>query len=236
MKKHAVLVLVAIYKAGDYIASKIQNLTQQTIFNECCFVLLNCQNLQNERSKYSHILHYNNVIEILYDDYVRLYSSWNDGIRRSDSKYICNSNVDDLWKPDFLEVCSDHLDKNASTSVVSTNIMVTRTSNQGDVNNWKYDHYMPKGLVYPLTTAGPCPVWRRDLHDKYGYFDDYRTIGDAKMWEKWLAGGELFSVIDKDLVLYYASANSLERRVDESNVSYRDLDLKDYEQARKNLS
>ena len=45
------------------------------------------------------------------------------------------------------------------------------------------------------------------------------------MWEKWYAGGERFGLIKRDMVLYYAHSDSLERRV-ENGISLRDSDLK----------
>ncbi len=71
-------------------------------------------------------------------------------------------------------------------------------------------------------------MWRRSLHDKYGYFGNYRTIGDARIWETWHANNEKFSRLDEDLVLYYSYRDSLERRIDkETGKTYRELDLND---------
>lgn len=223
-----ITVLIAIYKAGKFIEAKINNIKQQTIFDQCTIVLLNCQNLDDEKSKYNQFLQENeNVIELFYPEYIRLYPTWNDGIKAAPSEFVCNSNADDMLHPEYLEKCTNYLRKNNEIACVSSNILLTYTPNQSDHTTWQHEHTFPDG-IYPSTTAGPCPVWRRSLHEKYGYFGNYRTIGDAKMWEKWHAGKERFAHINRDLVLYYASGLSLERRTDiELQKSFRDLDLED---------
>lgn len=226
MPQHTITVLVSLYKAGKFIRAKINNLIQQTIIHDCQVVFLNCQNLDNEREAYVELLGDENFREIMYDSHRRLYPTWNDGIQCTQSKYVVNSNVDDMWHPKYLQYCTQYLDKHPEAACVSSGVLVTEIPNQDDPAQWrKYGKYPL--ATYPQSTAGPCPVWRRSLHDKYGWFGDYSVIGDARMWEKWNAGGEQFHLIKDFLVLYYASSNSLERRHDpDTGVLLRDLDLR----------
>jgi len=217
--------LVGIYKASKFIESKIASLLSQTIFKDIQIILLNCQNLENESDYYQEFLQHNNVKEIKYDQHVKLYKTWNDGINTfCKSEYLTNANVDDQWHPQFAEKCCNYLDINYDVSVVSTNILVTEIPNQL-WPNWQYTSIFPK-YTYPGSTAGPCPVWRTILHNKYGLFDDYTVISDALAWEKWLQAGEKFDRIDEDLVLYYRNPESLERRHDETTgKSLLEIDL-----------
>jgi glycosyltransferase involved in cell wall biosynthesis len=218
-----VTVLVALYKAGGYLRRKLLNLEQQTRFNDCWIVLLNCQDLEHESAKYKWFLDkYDNVIEIKYETHRRLYPTWNDGIKATQSKYICNSNVDDMWRPEYVETCVDFLETNPEVAVASTYVLVTDKPNQL-YPNWIWRDRIPS-YPYPVGTAGPCPMWRRSLHDKYGYFGNYRVIGDAKIWEKWYAGGEKFAIIPQNLVLYFRHEHSLECRY-EGDLPCRTLDL-----------
>lgn len=226
MSRPTVTVLIALYRAGQYLRAKLDNLSQQTIFNECEFILLNCQNLDNEQSKYQLFLRNSNVREILYKDYVYLYPTWNHGIKSTDSEFICNSNVDDMWHPTYLEECAKFLRENEDYAVVSTKVLTTDKANQSNHKTWYTIGAMPPE-IYPLSSAGPCPVWRRSLHDKYGYFGDYAVIGDARMWEKWLAGNEKFGLIHKSLALYFINPVSLERRnCPKGNGPLRAIDLR----------
>lgn len=206
----SITVLISLYKAKQYLECKLNNILAQTKFTDSTIVILNCQNLEHESQTYYEFSKLPNVIVVQYGSHVNLYKSWNDGIRITASKYIVNSNVDDLWHPQYLEKCMTFLDQNDDYSIVSSDILITSIANQ-TYPNWQYDDKM-QPYTYPNTTAGPCPVWRRNLHEKYGYFEDYNIIGDAIMWEKWYKNGEKFAKIYEDLVLYLRHPGSLERR------------------------
>ncbi len=59
---------------------------------------------------------------------------------------------------------------------------------------------------------GPQPMWRKTLHEKYGYFDD--TFESAGDWEFWLrvSAVEEFLHIKEYLGLYLNSPTSIEHR------------------------
>lgn len=225
MQNKLCTILVAIWKASRFLEAKIENLKRLDGFEDCWIVLLNCQNHENEDKIYESFLGENdNVLEIRYDEHINLYPTWNDGIKATKSKYVMNSNADDMLHPTYVQRCCGWLDSKPEFACVSSSVLVTQKPNQFDHNEWEWNRKMPFH-PYPMSSAGPCPVWRRPLHKKYGYFGDYRVIGDARMWECWKAGGEQFGLIKEDLVLYWRSNSSLEMRFDENGTLYRDLDL-----------
>ena len=228
MNNKSITILVSMYNGGHFIRAKLENLLQQTIINDVHIVFLNCQNNHDERSVYEYLLTDSKIScnEILYKSFVGLYKSWNDGIQITNSQYICNSNIDDMWHPEYLEKCIAFLNSESRYSVVSSKILITDMANQSNHAKWSKIIGVMPFFQYPLSTAGPCPVWRRSLHDVYGYFDDCLTIGDAKMWEKWHSGQVEFGLIPDESVLYYSSQDSLERRIDKTTGRlYRDIDL-----------
>jgi len=220
-----ITILVALYEAGSFIQAKLQNLRQLCNFDDCWIVLLNCENKHNEADAYADfVAQYSNVIAIRYVDHVNLYTTWNHGIITTNSTYVMNSNVDDMLHTEYVRTCTQYLDANRKIAAVSSKILVTDVPNQVGPD-WEYQHAMPF-LAYPLATAGPCPVWRKSLHYKYGLFDPRcEVVGDAIMWEKWVIGGETFGLIDQPLALYYRNPGSLERRRDNYGVSLIDKDL-----------
>jgi len=220
-----ITILIALYKAGEFIKSKLESLKNQTIIDNSTIVFLNCQNRDNETVLCEEFASTRpNVINIVFDKYISLYDSWNIGITKTNSEYIVNYNADDQWHPSYLEKCCDYLDLNQDIAIVSTGVLITNIPNQ-IWPNWIYHDKIPSH-PYPLSTAGPCPVWRRKLHEKYGLFGSYHVIGDARMWEKFHSGGEKFGVINEDLALYYCSQESLERRRDNiTGQLLRDIDL-----------
>lgn len=229
MNKKRVAVLVAIYRAGPFLKAKLKTLEDQTDFDKCQIVLLNCQNLDNERAIYSKFVADNdNVSVIEYTEHKRLYTTWNDGIRATDTDYIMNSNADDILHPYCISSLIDALDTNPGYGIAHTDFCVTAYTNR------PWPDWIRHGIIetiYPLGTAGPCPMWRRSLHQQFGLFPEYRVIGDARMWEKWHANGVKFLRVPTELVSYYQAPNhNLETRVDPViGKPMRQLDIEDGE-------
>lgn len=67
------------------------------------------------------------------------------------------------------------------------------------------------------------PIWRRDLHKKYGYFDEdiYGPYADFEFWLRLLKNGKRFIQLDKPMVLYLEDENSHNRR-DSKRQEYMD--------------
>lgn len=216
-----ITVLVSIYRASKYLKDKLEDLRSQTIFNDLHIILLNCQNLENEDKIYDKFSQLSNVSTYTFQNHVKLYEAWNYGIEMSSERYISNSNVDDLLHPSYYEVCATYLDQ-CDDAIVSTQAYVTDKFPQR-WPDWKYRIGDMK-VCYPGSTMGPCPVWRRLLHEKYGYFQNYHVIGDARFWEALHAGGEVFAAIDQTMIMYYTHKDSLERRSD-GGKKFIDIDL-----------
>lgn len=210
MKK--ITVLVGLYKAGKFLEAKIENLRRQSMFDDMSIVLLNCQNLDKESDIYADFLHENdNVSEIMYHEYIGLYATWNHGIEASNTDYITNANVDDMWHPDYLKILTGALDDDKFYASAYSYILQSGIPNQFDYKKWQYKGGLSR-QPFPVGTMGPCPVWRRSLHTKYGLFEDYQIISDGMMWQKWRRGGEKFLQVQEELVLYFNNPESLERR------------------------
>lgn len=220
--KPRLVVLVAIYKASRFIEAKMASLLSQTAIDDCLVVLLNCQNLENEKRIYDNSIK-SNFIEVYFDNYVKLYESWNIGINMTDSDFIINSNTDDMLHPECFEKLIAALDNNPDIGIAHADSWVTDIPNQS-WPNWKYQGEII--TQYPLGTCGPCPIWRRSLHLEYGQFGDYHVIGDADFWERLHASNVNFLRVPEKLSLYYhASGHNLELRHDDVGRKLMDVDL-----------
>lgn len=221
-------VLCALYKSGNYLVSKLQSIRNLKAMQDARFIFLNCMNLDNEKVLVNSFAEeYDNITHVTFNNHIRLYESWNVGIKMSDTEYICTYNADDQWHPNYLVSMMEFLDQHKEYNIVSSGVLITDMPNQV-YPDWDRQIGKIPQYAYPKSSAGPCPMWRRSLHAKYGYFGNYRVIGDARFWEAMHAGGERFGLLDKDLVLYLANPNSLERRNDESTGrNLRDLDLEE---------
>lgn len=222
---YKVAVLISVYEARDYIDSKLASVLNQTLFEQCTFIFVNCQNRHKEAEKLSIFCsNHKNCLHILSDEYITIYEAWNIAIENSSSQYLTNYNMDDQWHPEYLAKCSKALDE-TNAAIVSTEILITDTPNQLHPF-WHHVDKIPSGL-YPDYVVGPSPMWRRDLHIKYGQFENFYVISDALMWDKFYKGKEKFILLNEELVLYLRNPQSLERRRhDENGDRLINIDLK----------
>ena len=68
--------------------------------------------------------------------------------------------------------------------------------------------------IKPNNIPHSCPVWRKKLHIKYGFFNEqkYKKYSDYEFWFRCLKNNELFGMINKNLYIYYDNKNSHNNR------------------------
>jgi len=129
-------------------------------------------------------------------------------------KYITNANTDDRLRSDALEVLARALDENPDIALVYADFFVTQTENQ------TFDKPNPVGIyrgidfdreiLFDFCFVGPQPMWRREVHEEYGYFDEaFVSAGDYEFWLR-ISQTHKFQRVDEILGLYLESPDSLE--------------------------
>jgi len=60
------------------------------------------------------------------------------------------------------------------------------------------------------------PLWKKDLHNKYGYFEEsnYGTSADWEFWLRCSSQREKLGIVGLPLGLYYLNPNSHNRKND----------------------
>lgn len=109
-----------------------------------------------------------------------LYTTWNRGIDISKGDYICIWNVDDIRMPDSISAQASTLDENPDADLtygdfyymfeyaVPSNILV--------VNK---DFLIEPSAFFRSHQIGCFPMWKKDLHNKIGYFDEqFKLVAD----------------------------------------------------------
>ncbi|MCP9841799.1 hypothetical protein KBY93_14325 [Synechococcus sp. J7-Johnson] len=178
-----------------------------------------------------------------------LYECWNRLIRMSRSKYISNFNPDDRKLPNHLESLIS-IAEETGADVCSSACYVSRVQEPCDVSFlpadimnleekwWSSTSAIPSS--YPLSCAKlvkrltsdsirannqihSMPVWTRDLHNRYGFFDEkeYSTYADFALWIKALRHGALAIFYPKALYMFSVIETSHNR----VNKDQRILDL-----------
>ena len=79
----------------------------------------------------------------------------------------------------------------------------------------KYDMFgLNDNILETNNIPHACPVWRKKLNIKYGYFNEemYQEYSDYEFWLRCMNNNEIFGLINKNLYTYYNNINSYNNR------------------------
>lgn len=209
--------IVSTYNAERFMRACLEDLEAQTIADRLEVIVVDTGSPQNEGAIVREFQQrYDNIVYIRTARRQSLYAAWNRGIQAARGKYITNANTDDRHKHDAFERLVATLEGRPDIALVYANAHVTTTENETFANhtrvgelNWPY--FDPLELL-KRCCVGPQPMWRKRLHETYGYFDEsFEVAGD---WEFWLriAENETFLHLREVLGLYLSSPTGVENR------------------------
>jgi hypothetical protein len=130
-------------------------------------------------------------------------------IKASNCEYITNANTDDHIYQGSYAIMAKVLNDDHTIGVV-----------YGDENQVSDKEIRlkqrPQGDFELLKTkcfVGPMPMWRKSLHDDYGYFGEkFKVCGDYEFWLRLGSHGVKFHHIPQALGMYTKRSASLEHR------------------------
>ena len=202
--------IVSAYYAQKYIDARLVNLESLSPRPEI-IVVAQKGSVEAETAKQ------HDCIYILTEDIPTIYAAWNIAIRASNCDYITNANCDDKTFEYAYWVMAEYLDNDPNISLVyGANAIV-----ENDINGNRCVTYHARpdhapdwlAALQKACFVGPMPMWRKSLHDKYGYFNpSYTSAGDYEFW-LWIAKcGEQFKCLDVLIGKYTRRPDSLEFR------------------------
>lgn len=197
--------IVSAYYAEKYIEARLVNLESLSPRPEI-IVVAQRGSVEAKAAK-AH-----DCIYILTEDIPTIYAAWNMAIRASNCDYITNANCDDHVYPESYWIMAETLDNNAGVSLVyGANGVVENgvtTYRARPDHRWDWFAALQKACF-----VGPMPMWRKSLHEKYGYFNpNYTSAGDYEFWLRIAKGGEHFKCLDVLIGRYTRRPDSLEFR------------------------
>lgn len=211
--------IVSVYKAERFIQGCLEDLVSQTLFQQgqLEIVIVNSNSPENEEP----IIR---PFQQRFPDQIRyirtpkretIYQAWNRAVQVACGRYITNANADDRHRHDALEIMANKLSSRPDIALVYANSDVTPQENAlfetaERIGCLKWPAFDPVNL-FRTCYIGPQPMWRRDLHEKYGYFDpDYRSAGDYEFWLRLAVAGMRFLHIEDQLGLYLMNPDGME--------------------------
>ena len=187
----------------------MEDLVRQTIFDQVNFFILDCNSPDNESDVIHNYTHHDNISYVRLEEDPGLFAGWNVSVKNTTSDLLTNWNVDDRKSPWSLEIMRDCLSLNSDIDLVYGNTIVSQKANENWTNLESRQLYIcneTSGWQDLLRNNNPhcMPMWRRDIHDRFGYFDEkYLTASDADLWLKAAKGGSKMKKINEIIGIYY---------------------------------
>jgi glycosyltransferase involved in cell wall biosynthesis/ADP-heptose:LPS heptosyltransferase/predicted O-methyltransferase YrrM/ubiquinone/menaquinone biosynthesis C-methylase UbiE len=211
--------IVSTYQSEAFIGGCLQDLVEQTLYQKGLMeiIVVDSASPQNEAAIVREFQgRYPNIKYIRTPQRETIYAAWNRGIQMARGKYITNANTDDRHAPQMLEMLAGVLEEDPEKAAVYSHFYITETPHQTWTNktpvrlaNW-HPPFSRQELLKG-NFMGPQPMWRRSLHEEYGYFDpSFKVSGD---WEFFLRVSQTHDFVRcrTPLGLYYQNPKSLER-------------------------
>lgn len=173
-----------------------------------------------------------------------LYPSWNIGIRLAETEYVSNANVDDLRHPDQVRVLVEDLRLHPEVAVAASSNIPFESYTDNFFALTEAPWFVDQAGIFGFTDLGilleedqgytikpnnlpHCmPVWRKQLHEVYGYFDEPRfgTFADWAFWLKVTKAGESGYLNPRPLSSYFINPGSHNRRGDRLLQLHREVE------------
>lgn len=186
MDKYLVSALVSTYNAEKYMADCLEDLENQSISDKLEIIVVNSGSPQNEEAVVKDFQKkYDNIKYIRTEQRETIYAAWNRAVRIASGKYVTNANTDDRHRKDALEIMARALDDNPDKALVYANQSIVRPHKGRNVpvGEGIYGYYLRQRLLSRELDVGSQPLWRRSLHDEFGYFDEtFFVAGDTEFW------------------------------------------------------
>ena len=168
------------YNGGKYLEGFLGNVTSMVNIDEVEIVLdhnapekWEIEMVKKFQEQYPGVLVHN--VKEHVDNIAR---SMNDCWNLATGEYVCIWNIDDLRVPNSLQLQADFLDNNPGHGVVHGNFVIVNTFGSGAGRLVDHSQYCTphKELTRGMVT-GPFLMWRKNLKDKCGMFDEQLVSG-----------------------------------------------------------
>lgn len=198
--------IVSAYFSPEYLQGRIDNLLAQDPKPEVVVVCADgSEDARIVRGR-------KDVVAILTPDIPTIYKAWNIAIQAATGDYVTNANTDDRLYPGALKLLARALDENPDIAVAYGDDDIVLAAGGDPVNRHEWiegDFEMLKQVCF----VGPMPMWRKSLHEKYGYFDAaMKSAGDYEFWLRVASDGGRFLHLPRAIGAYLKRRDSAERR------------------------
>ena len=210
-------IITSLYKGSKYIEHFLSEVSKQSVFDKCELIILDANSPEKEYLTINAFCEkHDNVIYKRLDSTPSVQETMNMGIDLASGDFLALWNIDDTRRYDALEIMAKTLAVDDRVELVYGDCLQTTKENetleQNSANGLTYEHsredFSKENMIKCL--PGPLPIWKRDLNEKYGKFNEELSFaGDWEMWLRAVGQGAKFKKIHEVLGLYYFNPTGL---------------------------
>ncbi len=181
-------VVVALYNGEKFIQGLLEDLEAQTIAEKTEIIIVETGSSTDEITVIKEFQErFDNILYVRTSFRVNVAVACNFGISIASGKYITLGPVDDRRRHNSFQVLSDELEAHPEVGLVYADNFVTNFENQTFSKHVRSGYkirpeYRPE-IMLSGCHMGPQAMWRRELHDEIGYFDE--VLESATDYEFW---------------------------------------------------
>lgn len=208
-KTYKCSIFCTIFKGAPFIQGYLDNILNQTMFDDIEFILLDCNSPDNEKDYILPLCEkYSNIKYVRLDSDPGIYAGWNMAIKMSSATIIGNWNVDDRKPCNGIEILYNKLVNKPNVDLVYGFTYVSTIPNEKYEDNdfTRIFPCLPHSNENLLKNNSPhcMPLWRKSLHNRFGEFDEsYMSAGDGDFWLRCSFGGAILELVNHPIGLYY---------------------------------
>jgi hypothetical protein len=150
------------------------------------------------------------------DERIGIYAAWNMAISECTGDFITNLNADDIRLPHSICHQANNLQNTSADGSYGNFVLSLNIADS--LHNKDKKHLVSELPSFGLETLVDysqnfmhcAPMWRRDLHDRFGFFDEsLKSSGDTEFWLRAMESGAQFSPYKPTTVVYFHNPEGL---------------------------
>ena len=178
MRKISVSCIVPYFRGERYLPGFLNNVLKQSMLSQMEIVLAHNEPTSTELETVEKFkrAHPGVINHLIVKTVEAISVSMNRCIKNANGRYVAIWNVDDLRTPNSLELQAAFLDKNSGPVLVYGDYLIVNEFGKTSgklVSSPKFDRTEFKRSMH----CGPFPMWRREIHNRVGFFDEQFRSG-----------------------------------------------------------
>ena len=214
-------IITSLYAGGRYIEAFLENITSQSIFDDCELIIVDAASPDGEREAIEAAAQaFPNIVYLRLETRVGIYAAWNMAVARARGSYLTNANLDDCRRRDSIELQAATLQALPFVDIVHQDVVFSLEPNLpfDAIAAVDFRTAFPNANAYSLLDINAphnAPMWRRRLHEEIGIFDETLvSAADFDFWLRCASRGKRFYKLNDPHVGYYYNPHGLSTRAD----------------------